>query len=538
MRTSVVPLVAAALLVGLVLLLPSRDAAPPAPDLVLAQRPLDLKEPPAWAVDEATDEIERNLDRLHWVGHMALEEARSALRRHRGSLVDEVMARLRQLGDEDPIVTQKLLDVLAEEDLRAPGVLDELIRRAYSPHGIVSKAALRILAMHPEDGATAGIFPRLQDDDLDVRAHARAALAKRARRGDAEAQEIVLEELRAHAGRPDLAFLAVLDVIPAERSGPVLDAIRERADPTADFTALTIQLKVGIPGAREELEALLARGQTPTRINVLQSAVASGVVLGQELWRPTLARAGRIEALALADLLLLAVDTGHADADRAIILLEEMAGRGTGNAHMEVVDALFRREHPLGTERTRHALQVEVGGRLSQVCDRIISATRMDRSAYVELALARLPEVRDRPADHVPLLRLLAHVDPARAAEPVVDAVVEAARVDRPLATALLPLLDQLGVAGLQALAARPPSPEVDGLIVYAAGKSRSGWALPHLERVILDEATSDVLRVEALDTIARLWDGPREQSLRRVIGELRDPELTARARLLYWNYL
>ena len=306
----------------------------------------------------------------------------------------------------------------------------------------------------------------------------------------------------------------------------------------AEFTALTIQLKLGVPGAREEVQSRLQHGNTATRINVLQAAVASGVVLDRDLWRPTLRRADRIEALALADMLLMAVDTGHADADAAVVLLEEMASHGTGNAHMEVVDALFRREHPLGTERTRHALQVEVGGRLSQVCDRVISAVRRDRSEFVELALARLPDVSDRPADFVPLLRMLAHVDPARAADPVVDALVEAARDDRTLATAMLPLLDQLGLYGLQALAARPRTPEIDGLLVYAAGKVRSGWALPHLERIILDAATSEALRVEALDTIARLWDGPREESLRKVIAQLQDADLTARARLLYWNYL
>ncbi len=538
MRSSLIPLIAAALLVGLVLLLPSREEAASLGDLNLPLQPLDLYEPPAWAVDSATDEIERNLDRLHWAGHVALSESRRSLRRHRGSLSEEVLARLQILGSDEPVIVQKFLEVLGEEDLDGPGVLDEFIRRAYSPHGLVAKTALRVLARHPDDGATAGIFPRLQDDDLDVRSHARAALARRARSGDRQAQELVLEDLEQHPHAPDLAYLSVLDVMDSERTRATLEVVKDRAGEAAIFLALTVQLKLGVEVAREELEHMLLHGQPPTRINVLQAAVGAGKVVGQEHWRNLLLRAGRVEALALADLFLLAVDTGHEDADRAIILLEEMAAHGPGNAHMEVTDALFRREHPMAMDRTRQELQVEVGGRLSQVCDRVISAIRVDRSEFVALAAKRLSEPTHRSTDRLPLLRLLAHVAPEQAVEPVVETLLEAVRSDPEMFASTLPLLDRLGVAGVQALAAHAPSPDRDALLVYAAGKARSGLALPSLETVILAETTSPSLKVEALDAIVRLVDGPREEVLRRVIKGLSDPELTARARLLYWNYL
>ncbi len=44
--------------------------------------------------------------------------------------------------------------------------------------------------------------------------------------------------------------------------------------------------------------------------------------------------------------------------------------------------------------------------------------------------------------------------------------------------------------------------------------------------------------RRAALDCLALIHSGPREELLRRVLGQLGDPELERRAHLLFWNYL
>ena len=58
------------------------------------------------------------------------------------------------------------------------------------------------------------------------------------------------------------------------------------------------------------------------------------------------------------------------------------------------------------------------------------------------------------------------------------------------------------------------------------------------LESIVLDERRDPAIRMQAFDTIARLREGPREQVLRRLALELKDPRWSQRARLLFWNYL
>ena len=538
MRTSWLWLVAVGLLLGLVLLLPERTEAGPLPGLDTSLRPLDLTEPPAWALGAGGDEIERSLDRLYWGGPVAVESARRVLRQHRGELRDEVLGRLKLLGEDQPVTVQKLLEVLGEEDLDDEAVLEELIRRSYSPSSLVAKSALRILAHHPDERATAGVYARLDDSDPDVRLHARAALARRARDGDPVAQDLVLEELAAHPAPPDYGLLSTADVLPPEPLEPVLEAIVERGDRTARFVVLSLRLKRGEPEAIEEMERILSGGDPVAGLNVLQAAAGAGRVLGRDQWHELARSMPPLTVLALVDLLLFAVDSGHESAMEAMMLLEDLAARRFGNVGDEVLDALLVRQHPFAIEKTRAELQVLVGAELSRTIDRVIAAEELDRLDYVAVSLTRLAEPQLDAVDRLLLLRLVAHVAPSQAAVPVVDAVLEWHATQPALAQTALDYMDLLGIAGLNEVQRRVGEPGARELMVYTAARVRSGVALPALEAIILDTEAPLVLRVEALDTIARLHDGPREDSLRRVAELAGDEGLRSRARLLYWNYL
>jgi hypothetical protein len=100
---------------------------------------------------------------------------------------------------------------------------------------------------------------------------------------------------------------------------------------------------------------------------------------------------------------------------------------------------------------------------------------------------------------------------------------------------------DLLGPVGDAALARLQPelgTPAVDELAVYTAAQARSPAGLPLLEQILMAPGTAPAVRVAALDCIALIPGGPREEMLRRVIPNLGDPELAHRAQLIFWNYL
>src|SRR5262245_14088042 len=156
------PLLAVVALLGLVFLLPTRDesAQRPATQRLSSLR-IELDEPPDWARERGRDEIVRCLDRLDWGSHAAESASREVLGRHAGQLAPELLSRLATVGDRDPVLASKLVDLLGAEDPDAPGVLDELVARGLSFSGLESRAALRVLARTDRPRAVTAVRTRL-----------------------------------------------------------------------------------------------------------------------------------------------------------------------------------------------------------------------------------------------------------------------------------------------------------------------------------------------------------------------------------------
>lgn len=526
-----------AVLMALVFLLPRReDGASPAA-VVTAPPALELDEPPAWALQRgADDEVLRALDRLDWGGPGALLASRETLEPHAGTLAPLILSRLRSLSADRSVLASKLVELLAGEDLAAPGVVDALVLRARSTSALEAKAALRVLA--DSDNATAldGILPRLMDGDLEVRSFARAALARVAQRGNRTAQEVILAELEASPQDPDLAYLTVLgDFQDRRRVENVLHTLERSPYDEPALIARTTLLRLGDPDAERAFKQMLAGNNRIARQNALNALVASGRILGWESFDTIVGLGDERDVLPAVSLLDLAVERGDPNAGHAMDLLEALAANRSNNVHTYVTGLLYNRGHPWAVESTRVELNQFVGGQLSETISRVIGGPADLQPEMASLALKRLQTQTLRDQDRELLLRLLAHVAPELGADPIVR---EALDESSPLAPLMLPQLSRLGTVGLKRLEQELGTPQGDALFIRVAGDQRSGAALPGLERILLAPGTDPALRLSALDCIGRLRDGPRAEVLRRAVGQLNDPELSARARLVFWNYL
>lgn len=552
MRPSLLPTLAILVLLGLVFLLPKRqdDSAAEAGFLlpgsaaagadvaaVLAQLPrLELAEPPSWALSRGTDGVLRHLDRMAWGSHAAMVSSRRSLEQQAGSLVPEVLSRLAALGEGDTIQIAKLVAMLGTKEsteAESERVVEELVRRALSESALVAKAALRVLAYHPSPAALGGILERRNDDNLEVQSYARAALAERVRQGDNSALVYVLEELEETLASPDLAYVTALgEAAIDERARQVLHQIVDTADQNSVLTALASLLAHGDEMAMERVANLVEHGDTAARLNGMRMAALSGQVFMEDQWEDIVRERVRPLVLPLMSVLERSVNEGHEQALLAVQLLETIALDPTHSCNQEALDVLLRQSHPLAVEKTRTDLAESVGAYLNVSVDRIIHAGGELALEYVDLAMQRLETEDLGAAERTVLCRLVTHVDPSRSAGLVVEEVLDGE------SPGFLSLLARLGGHGLQQLAPGLDDDRQAGLFIYAAASTGMAEALPYLETIVLDTERDRALRFQALDCIVRLDAGPREEALRRVANALADPEISARARLLFWNYL
>jgi len=535
---TVLPLLAAAVLVGLIFLLPERTGSAPATLDLLGLPPLALDEPPDWASQHGDDAVLRELDRLAWGGHAALTATRRALGSARGTLAPELLRRLAALGEGDPVLAEKLVAVLGDEDESTPGVVAELVHRARSEHPLPVKAALRALARVHDRAALDGILPRLLDADLEIRSHARGALAERARSGDPEAQSVILAELAGQPSDPDLAYLAVLkDFSDKQAVTPVLRAMAASAGGGAQLVALTTLLEQGDPQGAAAFDAMLAGSDPGTRINAWRALDVARKVAGQARWRELTATVDRVELLAMAQVMVVAVDTDHPDKSLALEVLLDLASDRTNSVHDDIIGALYARQHPWAEEITREELRTLVGAPLGSSVDRIISTNRCP-PGFAEIALNRLADPALRDEERLLLCRLLAHVAPEQGADAVVRVALDAVGRDAAAAQDVLVLLPRLGAPGVVRLQQELGTPLGVDLFLRNAADSGLPETLPGLRQIALDRALPERERLFALDCLARLSGGPREEVLREVVKAWPDPAVKARARLIFWNYL
>jgi hypothetical protein len=541
------PLLAVAALMALVFLLPSREGARPPPPVSerLALVRVELLEPPEWARARGADEVVRCLDRLDWGSHAAAAAARETLARHTGQLAPELLARLSAVGGTNPALAAKYVELLGGEDPLAPGVLDELVARGLSFSALESQAALRVLSRVNHPRAVNAVRTRLFDQDPEIVAYARGALAEQARRGSEEARVAILEELERDPVDVDMAFLTVAATLPeGDRAERVLRLVAERGAGAVRFLALAGLLARGDAAASAEFEAMLRDGDLELRQHVLRTLATTRRVLGQDLWETLVAQDAYPLCAPLVQVLFAAVDQGHADAARALMLVERIASDPGASVHAEARDGLFARRHPNAIEAARHDLQVLVGGQLVLVVDRIVTgpADRPSdlqlRAELADLAIRRLgTDERLSDADRIALCRLLTVIAPVAGADVLVAHALQR-DVSQGVADSVA---DQLAVGGapvLERLARELPDARAAALLVYVAAQADEPAALPHLERLLLDQGTAEATRRAALDCLALIHSGPREELLRRVIGRLGDPQLEQRAQLLFWNYL
>ena len=525
-----------AVVMALVFLLPRRDAGSPAS--VAAELPaLELDEPPAWATQRgADDEVLRALDRLDWGGPGALQASRETLERHAGTLAPLILPRLSGLGPDRAALASKLIEVLGREDPATPGLLDALILHAQSPSGLEAKAALRVLAESRDHRALDGILPRLMDADLAVRSYARAALSQVARRGDVVAQNVILGELEQQPLDPDLAFLTVAaEFEDRSRVEALLRAAERSPYEEPALVARTALLRLGDPDAERAFHEMLAGSDSFARLNALNALVASGRVLGWERFDGIIRGGTYEEILPVVDLLELSVERGDPEANRAMDMLEALAADRGNSVHTLVTDRLYARAQPWAVETTRAEIEQAVGGQLAGTVSRVLSGPADLQRGMAELAVKRLATQTLRETDRELLMRLLAHTAPDLGVEPIVREALDEQSAIAPL---MLALLARLGPVGLQRLQAELGTPAADALFIRVAGETRSGAALPGLERILLDPAVDPALRRAALDALGRLKGGPRAELLRKVVAATNDREFAARARLVFWNYL
>ncbi len=540
-------LLAVAALLALVFLLPTREEGATRPvGNRLRTIALELDEPPEWARMRGHDEITRCLDRLAWGSHEAVQAAREVLALHAGKLAPDILARLAALGNSDPVLSAKLIELLGAEDPEAPGVLDELVSRALSFSGLESRAALRVLSRVDHPRSVNAIRTRLFDQDLEIVGYARGALAELARRGSDEARETVLAELEADPVDVDMAYLAVAAGLPRDdRTDALLHRMAAEGQGTVRLVALTGLLARGDPMAVAVFEEMISSIDADVRLQALRAAGSANAVLGQAQWEPMLDMDVYPLSAALVRILFTAVDSGHPDAARALQLLERAASDPAYSVQTMVLDALFVRRHPNVIEGLRADLPVVKGSALALTVDRIITGPRewpadlALRAELAQMALARLQGEQDlRDGDRVVLCRLVADIAPEASADLLVDYALGRHGVDRSVSEGVIDDLATLGDTGLECLARELGTPEGDALAVHAAAETGSPAALPLLEQLLLAEGTAADTRRAALDCLARVPSGPREELLRRVLERVADPELRRHAQLVFWNYL
>ncbi|MGQ0552018.1 MAG: HEAT repeat domain-containing protein [Planctomycetota bacterium] len=537
------PVLAVLVLLGLVFILPQRDADTIAPMAVAsglaAPDPLTVDEPPAWCLQRGVDPVTRALDRLNWAGHGSLPYTREWLALHCGRLATDLLSRLRTLGEESPVVVARLIEVLAQEDPQAPGLIDELLRRALSTNALTSRAAIRALAAIDHPRAIEGLLPQLASSDPETVAFGIAGLCERARRGDAEAQSALLDLLESESEQPEPSALSALDAFPeSARLTALLKQFSAHGDPTVRLLALAARLRRDDPEAVAHFEHLLAHRDPIPRINGLNTVAGARKVLGEESW-DALANLGMpTEQVPLLAILTEAVDQGSAAAPHALTLIEQFGTTPGHPVRMQALQTLLQREHPWAVETTRQELQSAVGSALGEAVGRVLVTRAPLRQELVLLAKARLAEPELRDEDRWQLCRLLAAAAPELGADPIVRVVLGRDEAPPWLVESMASLLGQLGPAGLQRLAQELDDPLGRALYVRIAGGLRAPEALEPLRRILLDPRTERSVLFEGLDALVKLPQGPREEVLREVLKQRDDPVLSERGRLLFWNYL
>jgi hypothetical protein len=542
------PLLAVLALLGLVFLLPSRNERGVRPGLAdrLSTVRVELDQPPDWARSRGRDEIVRCLDRMSWGNHAAVEASRGVLRLHAGQLAPELLARLELAGDSDPPLASRLVELLGAEDPLAPGVLDELVRRALSFSSLEAKAALRVLSQVDQPRSINAILTRLYDTDPDVVGFARGALARLAQRGNVEAREAVLAELESDPVDVDLAYLAAAASFPAdERTDVVLRRIAAQGGGTVRLVALTGLVARDDAEAIASFEQMLREGDHELKVEVLRATAAASRVLGLSEWESLLRTNAYALCVPLVNVMLTACDTGHPAAARALELLERAATDPGCVVQVDVLNALYARRHPSVIEGVRHDLQRVVGIQLSLVVDRIlvgpdeIASDKQVRADLAELAIQRLE--RDTvlsDADRVTLCRLLVSIAPERGADVLVNYAL-GRHVSALVSEGVSDLLPAAGDPVVVRLGRELGTPLPDELMVFMAAQGHSAATLPFLQRLLCSTATEPRIRLAALDALGLVRQGPREALLREVLERCElDEALRQRAQLVFWNYL
>lgn len=549
MRNNLLPLLAVLVILGLVVLAPRPEEGGPIEDLpgaasagpdvasaLLELRPLELGEPPGWALQRGSrDPVKRSLDRLIWGPHPAQLASRDLLAAHEGKLAPLVLGRLTALGETDPILVAKLIPALGRPGERTPEVLEELNRRALSTNGLVAKSALRVLRDIASSQALGAALARRHDDDESIRSLARAVLCEACRRGSSEARAYILEDLREHPGTPDTIYLSALGESPWDaETVELLRSLRDHVDVSDGFVVLGALLSLGDEAAAAELHDLVKSADPGTRTNALLMAAQSRRVLAPDIWEGTVRQRQRNEVLVLMSMMGRAIRDGTAEAPLAFELLQAMAYDASHPVQLEALDMLFAFGDAWAVERTRSELLDESGLYLQQTAERILQGAGPLRSEMLNVALGRLKQQNDG-VDRYVLLTLVAQLDPENAADPVIRMLMSEQLASR---GAMLPALVSLGEFGLARLEQELESDRGAGLYLLAAAHVRSPAALPVLEELATREGFDMALRRQAMDGIVRLAGGGRGEALRRVANAVDDPEVSKRAKLLFWNYL
>jgi len=551
MRNSLLPTLAVLVLLALVVLIPEPDpevgersglpgAEAAGADVVqalLELDPLELYSPPAWARQAGgRDAVTRNLDRLSWGPHAAMLASRDMLADFSGDLAALVLERLRLVGDNDPIQAAALIATLGPEDAADPLMLEELNRRCLSDSGLVAKAALRCLRQVPVAEALGGALMRRHDDDESIRESARALLGEAVRRGDREARDYILQDLRARPGLPNQIDIAALGDAPYdEETMDVLRMVLDEAPVSERFATLGALVRHGDERAIAEIEQMIGSHDHIARFNATFVAAMAGRPLGQEHWQEIVNRQLRQETTFLMSMLKRTIQLGNEDAPLAYDLLDQMA-RGPGHVcHTLALDLLYGLGDPGAVERTRDELDNEFGALLVQTVDRVLRGPREQARDLAPIAEKRLADPELGEVEQIVFLNFLAQVKPEAVVEPVIAKLVAGQVVSR---ESMLPALVALGELGLDHLERRVDEDRGAGLFVLAAAHLRSPSALPVLEHIASDPERDKALRLFAMDGIVRVRGGEREAALRRVADATTDPELRERAMRLFWNYL
>ena len=541
-RRSLLPLLGVALLVALVFLLPGRDrggrtGAGDLPDVPVT--PLQLDEPPEWALQHGLDPVVRALDRLDWGGHESLQVTREALEPLAGRLAPELLSRLDAIGATDPVLGARYVELLGGEDLSDPRVLDELVRRALSFSSLEASAALRVLARCRDESSLNAVVSRRWDLDPEVARLAGDVLIERARRGDDAALGRVFDELEANLVMADVDAVRMLgDLPPGGRADEILRRVAELSGAALHVAAEVSLARHGDADALAELERLANDPDISLRTDIWRLAGEAGLVIGRGRWEESVRVGAYQEVVALFSVLVHAIDEAREEGPEALGLVERVASDPRASAKATALRLLYLRGHPLAVEETRRELSGGAGAQLGQVVDRVLEGPADLWPSMGQLALARLEAGGLRVADELTLMRFVAGAVPVAAADRVVDAAL-GRNASAELASGAADVLAGLGDTGLARLAGELGTPRADALFVLLAGELRSPAALEGLAAILADAEAPASIKQLALDALARVQGGPRVELLRSLLDNAAvDPALRERARLVFWNYL